>query len=73
MGSRMEAGMNNKCPFCSDRICEIWIEYQIALFEVEEATQLCEENWKEIQRLTKRNEMLEKLLNASGIGIPPEA
>lgn len=65
--------MNNKCPFCSDRICEIWIEYQIALFEVEEATQLCEGNWKEIQSLTKRNEMLEKLLNASGIGIPPEA
>lgn len=46
------------------------MDYELARFELEEADALCHGNWIEIQRLYKKNDILETLLKNAGIEIP---
>lgn len=64
--------MNNYCAFSKDHKCIKWSDYQLTLYELEEADELCHGNWIEIQHLYNRIELLEDILKQSGIDIPPE-
>lgn len=55
-------------PNCKN--CDIWIDYQVAQVALEEASELCSENWHEIEYLLDRVRLLEQLLIAAGIPIP---
>ena len=62
--------MNNYCAFSKKHKCLKWIDYELTRMELKEADSLCHENWIEIQRLYKRIDILETLLNDAGIEIP---
>ena len=62
--------MNNYCAFSKKHKCLKWMDYELTRMELEEANSLCHENWIEIQRLYKRIDILETLLNDAGIEIP---
>lgn len=62
--------MTNYCAFSKDYKCLKWMDYQLTLFELEEADETCHGNWIEIQRLQARVDQLEHLLRKSGIEIP---
>ena len=62
--------MNNYCAFSKKHKCLKWMDYELTRMELEEADSLCHENWIEIQRLYKRIDILETLLNDAGIEIP---
>lgn len=47
-----------------------WTDYELTRHELEEADALCHDNWLEIQRLTERIDLLEKLLLDAGINVP---
>ena len=62
--------MNNYCAFSKKHKCLKWMDYELTRMELKEADSLCHENWIEIQRLYKRIDILETLLNDAGIEIP---
>lgn len=62
--------MNNYCAFSKKHKCLKWRDYELTRMELKEANSLCHENWIEIQRLYKRIDILETLLNDAGIEIP---
>lgn len=62
--------MMKECPFNSCGRCDIWIDYQVACVALQEASELCSSNWKEIGYLLDRVELLENLLTEAGISIP---
>ena len=62
--------MNNYCAFGKKHKCLKWMDYELTRMELKEADSLCHENWIEIQRLYKRIDILETLLNDAGIEIP---
>ena len=62
--------MNNYCAFSKKHKCLKWMDYELTRMELKEANSLCHENWIEIQRLYKRIDILETLLNDAGIEIP---
>ena len=62
--------MNNYCAFSKKHNCLKWMDYELTRMELKEADYLCHENWIEIQRLYKRIDILETLLNDAGIEIP---
>lgn len=62
--------MNNYCAFSQKHKCLKWMDYELTRMELKEANSLCHENWIEIQRLYKRIDILETLLNDAGIEIP---
>lgn len=62
--------MNNYCSFSNNHRCLKWVDYQVTRQELEEADELCHDNWIEIESLQKRVNLLEKLLNENGIPIP---
>lgn len=64
--------MHNYCAFSKDHKCIKWLDYQLTLYELEEADELCHGNWIEIQHLYDRIELLEDILKQSGIDIPTE-
>lgn len=64
--------MNNYCAFSKDKKCVKWLDYQLTRHELEEADELCHGNWIEIQRQQKYIELLETILIAHGIEVPPE-
>ena len=64
--------MNNYCAFSKDKKCIKWLDYQLTRHELEEADELCHGNWIEIQRQQKNIELLETILIAHGIEVPPE-
>lgn len=64
--------MTNYCAFSKDHKCLKWMDYQLTLFELEEADETCHGNWIEIQRLQARVDQLEHLLRKAGIEIPDE-
>ena len=64
--------MTNYCAFSKDHKCLKWMDYQLTLFELEEADETCHGNWIEIQRLRARVDQLEHLLEKSGIEVPDE-
>lgn len=61
--------MNNYCSFSNNHRCLKWVDYQVTRQELEEADELCHDNWIEIESLQKRVNLLEKLLNENGIPI----
>ena len=62
--------MNNYCAFSKKHKCLKWMDYELTRMELKEADSLCHENWIKIQRLYKRIDILETLLNDAGIEIP---
>lgn len=48
------------------------MDYEITRHELEEADELCHENWIEIQRKNKYIQMLQTILEQNGIGYPEE-
>lgn len=62
--------MTDYCAFSKDHKCLKWMDYQLTLFELEEADETCHGNWIEIQRLQTRVDQLEHLLQQAGIEIP---
>lgn len=64
--------MTDYCAFSKNHKCLKWMDYQLTLFELEEADETCHGNWIEIQRLQARVDQLEHLLNQAGIEIPDE-
>ena len=62
--------MNNYCAFSKKHKCLKWMDYELTRMELKEADSLCHENWIEIQRLYKRIDILDTLLNDAGIEIP---
>ena len=62
--------MTNYCAFSKKHKCLKWMDYELTRMELKEADSLCHENWIEIQRLYKRIDILETLLNDAGIEIP---
>lgn len=62
--------MENYCAFSKNHKCLKWTDYKITKIELEEADSLCHGNWIEIQKLYKRINILETLLNDAGIEIP---
>lgn len=64
--------MKDKCPFRKGGRCEIWIDYQVLQASLQEAEELANSNWKEIQWLYARVHQLETALCDNGIAIPAE-
>lgn len=62
--------MVKKCSFNKNHLCELWIDYQVNLAALDEATELCRANWKEILVLQERIEQLESALETAGVEIP---
>jgi len=68
---RKVAKMNDQCPFKNNGNCDVWLDYQIALWSLEEAEELSHGNWIEIQHLRNRIDLLEEILKNAGIDVPP--
>lgn len=51
---------------------EIWIDYQILQYALEEAEELADANWTEIKRLYARIDQLTAVLVDAGIAIPED-
>ncbi|MEF9917604.1 MAG: mobility-associated LCxxNW protein [Lachnospiraceae bacterium] len=64
--------MTDYCAFSKNHCCIKYADYELTLFELEEADQLCHGNWIEIQNLQNRIDLLEQLLKDAGIEIPLE-
>lgn len=64
--------MKDNCPFSESGKCEIWIDYQILQYALEEAEELADANWTEIKRLYARIDQLTAVLVDAGIDIPEE-
>lgn len=41
--------MKDNCPFSESGKCEIWIDYQILQYALEEAEELADANWCSLQ------------------------
>lgn len=67
-----EMPMMNYCAFSKGKKCVKWMDYQLTRHELEEADGLCHGNWIEITRLRDRIDLLEGILNESGVEYPPE-
>lgn len=72
MPPEKEVLMNNQCPFKNAGQCDIWLDYQIRLYELKEAEELASVNWKEIQYLYSKVEQLKNMLKEAGLPIPDE-
>ncbi len=64
--------MIDYCAFSKDHRCIKYADYELTRFELEEADQLCQGNWIEIQHLQDRIDLLEQLFKDAGIEIPLE-
>lgn len=70
--SRKGELMKDNCPFSENGKCEIWIDYQILQYALEEAEELADANWTEIKRLYARIDQLTAVLVDAGIAIPED-
>ena len=64
--------MTDYCAFSKDHKCIKWTDYELLRHELEEADELCHNNWTEIQHLWEYIGQLQALLIKNGIEIPPE-
>lgn len=64
--------MTDYCAFSKNHKCIKWKDYEITRKELEEADELCHENWIEIQHLRNYIEQLQAILEQHGIDIPSE-
>ncbi|SFD43256.1 mobility-associated LCxxNW protein [Ruminococcus albus] len=62
--------MDNYCAFSEDHKCLKWADYELTRHELEEADNLCQSNWIEIQRLRDYIEVLKENLDKKGIEYP---
>lgn len=62
--------MMKECPFESRSKCDSWVDYQVTCATLQEAEELCSNNWGKISYLLDRVEFLESLLKIAGIEIP---
>ena len=67
-----ELSMDNYCAFSKNHKCIKWMDYEITRHELEEADELCHDNWIEIQHLRQYIDRLQALLTEHGITIPDE-
>lgn len=70
--ARKAVPMTNYCAFSKDHKCIKWSDYELTLFELEEADELCHGNWIEIQHQREYIELLQKTLEQHGIEVPLE-
>ena len=64
--------MSKMCPFIHRHVCDIWTDYSISRFELDEAEELCHSNWLEIMALRDRIDLLESALKEAGLPIPQD-
>ena len=64
--------MTDYCAFIKDHKCIKWTDYELLRHELEEADELCHNNWTEIQHLWEYIGQLQALLIKNGREIPPE-
>ena len=64
--------MDNYCAFSKDHTCLKWIDYMLALQELDEADSLCHENWIEIERKNQYIRILQEILTNKHISYPDE-
>ena len=64
--------MCRECQFETGRCCDIWIDYQVTLNSLEEASELAHQNWIEIQNQYDRICQLEKYIRDLGLPLPEE-
>lgn len=62
--------MDDFCAFSQDHKCLKWEDYEITRHELEEADNLCHENWIEIQQLRDYINRLKDILDKNGIEYP---
>jgi hypothetical protein len=62
--------MNDYCAFSTDHKCLKWLDYQLTRHELEEADDLCHNNWGEIQRLCDYINELKSILHDNNIEYP---
>ena len=62
--------MEDYCAFSKDHKCLKWEDYEITRHELEEADNLCHENWIEIQQLRDYINRLKDILDKNGIEYP---
>ena len=62
--------MNDCCAFSKDHKCLKWEDYLLTKFELEEADNLCQANWIEIQRLYDYIDKLKAILDENEIDYP---
>jgi len=65
--------MGKECLWNNGRHCDIWADYQVALYSLEEAEELAHENWVEIQTLYDRLHQLETYISSQGLPLPEES
>ena len=54
--------MTDYCAFSKDHKCIKWTDYELLRHELEEADELCHNNWTEIQHLREYIDQLHALL-----------
>lgn len=50
--------------------CDIWTDYQVSLYSLQEAEELSHANWEEIRHMQDYIRLLEKALTDAGIENP---
>lgn len=64
--------MTDYCAFSKDKVCFKWLDYQLTRHELEEADELCHQNWIEIQHQQNYIDLLISILKENNIEIPEE-
>ena len=64
--------MTDYCAFSKDHKCIKFADYELTRHELEEADELCDGNWIEIQHPRDYIAHLQALLTENGIVIPSE-
>ena len=64
--------MRKECLCNNHRYCDVWTDYQVALYSLEEAAELSHENWIEIQSLYDRIHQLEAYIRSHELQLPEE-
>lgn len=64
--------MNDYCAYDRNHKCKKWTELKLAFYELEEANELCHENWIEIQRKEQYISTLQELLKQNNISYPAD-
>ena len=62
--------MSDRCPLSQKQICPNWIDYEVTKCELEEADELCQLNWQEIQKLKNYISELQFILSTNEIAYP---
>lgn len=62
--------MSTHCPLSKKHVCPNWIEYEVTKCELEEADELRQFNWQEIQELKDYINELQFMLRKNGISYP---